>query len=79
MALHSAIYKVCGNSAIAETLEPIWPHTQRAMVLVLEVSASRTPAWNQHKSIVRNILSGKPMEASELAFAHAANAGAYVE
>ena len=79
IAFHSAIYKICGNSAIAETLEPILPHLRRAMVLILEADASRKQAWNQHKAIMKNILSGRSVEASELAFAHAANAGANVE
>ena len=79
IAFHSAIYKICGNSAIAETLEPIWPHVQRAMALVLQADASLKQAWHEHENIMKNILSGRPGEASELAFVHTANAGAYVE
>jgi DNA-binding GntR family transcriptional regulator len=79
IAFHIAIYTICGNSAITETLEPILPHVQRAMVLVLEDDASRKQAWNEHKVIMKNILSGRPVEASELAFKHAANAGANIE
>jgi DNA-binding GntR family transcriptional regulator len=79
IAFHRAIYKICGNEAIAETLEPIWPHMQRAMVLVLQANVLRKQAWKDHKNIMKHILGGKVEAASELAFSHAANAGVHVE
>ncbi len=76
---HRAIYHICGNAAIAEALEPLWPHIQRAMVLVLEANMLRIQAWTEHRQIMENVLGGNPEASEAAACAHAANAGIHTE
>ncbi|MCA6104120.1 GntR family transcriptional regulator [Bradyrhizobium sp. WSM 4400] len=79
VAFHREIYDICGNSSIAATMDPLWLHIQRAMVLVLEAGLERQRAWGEHRVIMGAILGGQPEEAEELAFLHAANAGSFTE
>jgi DNA-binding GntR family transcriptional regulator len=76
---HRAIYRISGNNAIEEALEPLWPHMQRAMVLVLEANTLRLKAWTEHRQIMENVLAGDPAASEASAFAHAANAGIHTE
>jgi DNA-binding GntR family transcriptional regulator len=76
---HRAIYQVSGNASIAEALEPLWPHMQRAMVLVLEANKLRKQAWREHRQIMESILAGEPGASAEAAYSHAADAGIHTE
>jgi DNA-binding FadR family transcriptional regulator len=79
VAFHQEIYGICGNSSIATTMDPLWSHIERAMVLVLEAGPERQRAWAEHKDIMGAILSGQPDPAEERAFRHAADAGVFTE
>lgn len=76
---HRAIYRVSGNDAIADALEPLWPHIQRAMVLVLQANALRRQAWDQHRRIMEGILRGDAGGSAVAAYSHAAEAGMHTE
>ncbi len=76
---HHAIYLVSGNRSIAETLQPLWPHLQRAMVLVLQAHETRELAWREHRQIMACILAGDPEGSAHAAYRHAANAGTQTE
>lgn len=78
-AFHQQIYAICGNSAIATTMAPLWSHIERAMVLVLEAGPERRHAWAEHKAIMEGIASGRPEDAEQRAFLHATNAGLFTE
>jgi DNA-binding GntR family transcriptional regulator len=79
VAFHQEIYEICGNASIATTMAPLWSQIQRAMVLVLEAGPERQRAWGEHRVIMGAILDGRPEEAEERAFLHAANAGVFTE
>ena len=76
---HKAIYQASGNASIAEALGPLWPHIQRAMVLVLEANHLRKRAWSEHRKIMESILEGASGTSAEAAYAHAAQAGKHTE
>lgn len=76
---HQAIYRISGNDAIADALEPLWPHMQRAMVLVLEANKLRKQAWSQHRQIMEGIFRGDAGASADAAYSHAAEAGAHTE
>jgi DNA-binding GntR family transcriptional regulator len=79
VAFHQEIYAICGNASIATTMDPLWSHIERAMVLVLEAGPERQRAWAEHRDIMGAILNGQPDPAEERAFLHAANAGVFTE
>jgi len=79
IAFHQAIYRASGNASIAEILGPLWPHLQRAMVLVLGPSESRALAWREHRQILACILAGDPEGSFNAAYRHAAQAGLQTE
>ena len=79
VAFHRKIYEVCGNTSIALVMDPLWSHVQRAMVLVLEQGEGRARAWEDHRILLDHILAGRPDEAEEHAFQHAAQAGQFTE
>lgn len=76
---HRAIYRISGNALIVEALDPLWPHMQRAMVLVLEAGPLRKQAWREHRQIMESILDGEPDASAAAAIAHAAEAGTHTE
>jgi len=76
---HRAIHRISGVAAISEALEPLWPHIQRAMVLVLEANTLREQAWRDHRHIMERVLAGDVAGSAEAAFSHAAQAGVHTE
>lgn len=76
---HRAIYHASGNASIQETLAPLWPHLQRAMVLVLDARESRIQAWREHNQIMACIVAGDPEGSANAAYRHAAKAGVQTE
>jgi DNA-binding GntR family transcriptional regulator len=75
---HRTIYRISGNASIGEIMEPLWPHMQRAMVLVLEANRLRQQAWREHRQVMDSILAGDSQASFEAACAHAGVAGDYV-
>ena len=75
---HRIIYRISGNGSIGEIMEPLWPHMQRAMVLVLEANKLRQQAWRDHRRIMGCILAGDTVGSFEAAASHAGVAGEYV-
>jgi DNA-binding GntR family transcriptional regulator len=78
-AFHQEIYGICGNASIATTMDALWSHIERAMVLVLEAGPERQRAWGEHRDIMGAILNGQSDLAEERAFLHAANAAVFIE
>ena len=76
---HRVIYRISGNALIVEALDPLWPHMQRAMVLVLEAGPLRKRAWREHRQIMESILDGEPDASAAAASAHATEAGIHTE
>lgn len=76
---HQAIYKASGNSSIGEVLAPLWPHLQRAMVLILSANQARDRVWREHKHILDSILTGDAEGSFRAASRHASNAGTHTE
>jgi DNA-binding GntR family transcriptional regulator len=79
MAFHQEIHSLCGNPAISEALDPLWPHIGRAMNTVLSASDVRTRAWEEHAAIAGLILAGDPDGAAAAAWEHSARAGRETE
>lgn len=75
VAFHSAIHKLSGNRAIAETVADQWPHFRRSMGLVLSVSGAQARYWDEHAAILETILAGDAAAAEKLARRHTATAG----
>jgi DNA-binding GntR family transcriptional regulator len=75
VALHSAIYALSGNPAIAETVAEQWPHFKRCMGAVLVKRDRRNVVWSEHAEIVERILAGDPAGAFDAAVRHAERAG----
>lgn len=72
---HRTIYQLSGNGSIGEIMEPLWPHLQRAMVLVLEANQLRDQAWREHRQLLDSILAGDVGQSAATAAAHADGAG----
>ncbi|MGE3067303.1 MAG: GntR family transcriptional regulator [Hyphomicrobiaceae bacterium] len=75
VAFHSAIHRLSGNRAIAETVADQWPHFRRSMGLVLSVSGAQARYWEEHAAILGAILAGDAAAAEKLARRHTATAG----
>jgi DNA-binding GntR family transcriptional regulator len=75
VAFHTAIYRLSGNSAIAETVADEWPHFMRSMGQVLASEGVRARIWREHAEILESILAGEPRRAEQLARTHTARAG----
>ncbi|QGY03607.1 GntR family transcriptional regulator [Methylobacterium mesophilicum SR1.6/6] len=76
---HKAIYHSSGNGSIAETMAPLWPHLQRAMVVVLAPNRAISRVWREHKQILDSILAGDPEGSERSARRHALSAGVQTE
>lgn len=76
---HKAIYSSSGNGSIAETMAPLWPHLQRAMVVVLAPNRAISRVWREHKQIFDSILAGDPEGSERSAKRHALSAGVQTE
>jgi DNA-binding GntR family transcriptional regulator len=76
---HRAIYRLAGNPAIEEMIEPQWPHMRRSMATVLLELDYRQNAWAEHETIAAHILSGNAKTAESSALAHAMSAGRMTE
>ncbi len=72
---HRAVYTLSGNPAIAEMVQPSWPHFQRSMRIVLEDPDYRQRAWSEHREIADAIMSSQGRHAEDLARQHATDAG----
>jgi DNA-binding GntR family transcriptional regulator len=72
---HRVVHRISGNAAIGEAFDPLWPHIQRAMVLVLEANKVRKQVWREHRQIMENIFAGDPQASFGSAYSHAAEAG----
>ncbi|WP_282606747.1 GntR family transcriptional regulator [Pelagibius sp. Alg239-R121] len=72
---HQAVYGLSGNPAIAEMVQPSWPHFQRSMRVVLDDPDYRARAWVEHNEIAEAIMSSQGRHAEELARQHATDAG----
>lgn len=75
VAFHSAVHRLSGNSAIAETIADEWPHFMRSMGVVLAEESVRRRVWLEHADIVEAILGGEADEAERLAREHTKRAG----
>lgn len=75
---HRIIYRLSGNDSIGEIMEPLWPHMQRAMVLVLEANKLRKQAWHEHRKIMECIVASDIKGSFEIASSHVGVAGGYV-
>lgn len=79
LEFHRSIYRICGNVSISESLEPLLPHVQRAMVLVLDADLRRVQVWHDHRNIMDHILAGNADASAEAATMHAALAGKHTK
>ena len=75
VAFHSALHRLSGNPAIAETVTEQWPHFRRSMGLVLATADMRTRVWVEHAAIIDAVLAGDAAEAGRRARRHTAAAG----
>ncbi len=75
VAFHSALYRLSGNDALAETVSEQWPHFRRSMAQALEVPGMRQRVWSEHRAIRDAIAAGEVDKAGALARAHARRAG----
>jgi len=76
---HTAIYRLAGNPAISEMIEPQWPHMRRSMATVLAELDYRESAWSEHEAIAAQIFAGNAKAAESAAQAHALTAGRRTE
>ena len=70
IAFHGCIYRHCGNSQIALTVEHHWRFLRRVMGDVLRFARPPDEIWNQHEQILKAVVDGDPEQASALAAAH---------
>jgi DNA-binding GntR family transcriptional regulator len=75
VAFHSSLYKLSGNTAIAETVAEQWPHFMRSMGAVLGESGARVRVWAEHAEILAAVLAGQTQLAGERARDHARRSG----
>jgi DNA-binding GntR family transcriptional regulator len=75
VAFHQALYELSGNSVIADTIGPQWPHMRRAMASVLSMPRYPLTVWEEHATIAKCVLAAQPDEAERAARSHALNAG----
>ena len=75
VAFHANVYRLSGNSAIAETVSEQWPHFRRSMGLVLATPDVRARVWSEHAAILEAIVAGDAAEAGRRARGHTARAG----
>ena len=71
---HTTIYRLCGNSAIEETVAAQLPHLKRSMGVALDNSDERLLVWQEHETITRFILAGDAERAESAAHDHASRA-----
>lgn len=79
VAFHQAIYRLSGNPAIAEMVDPHWAHLRRAMAVVLTALDYHDRAWAEHAAIAACILQGDGAGAERTARQHALGAGRKTE
>lgn len=72
---HRTLYRLSGNTAMTETIAPIWPHLMRSMASVLHLPAYAERVWQQeHPAILTAILAADPIRSETAARDHAAGA-----
>jgi DNA-binding GntR family transcriptional regulator len=76
VAFHTALYGLSGNRAIEDTVAAQWPHLKRSMGAVLEDFEQRPVVWDEHREILRLVLSGDAVGAERAARGHTDRAGA---
>jgi len=76
---HRALYRLSGNPAFAEMVEPHWPHLRRSMATVMTALDYRALAWAEHAAIVACVLDGDGEGAERAARSHAFGAGRRTE
>jgi DNA-binding GntR family transcriptional regulator len=76
VAFHTAIYRLCGNGAVEETVAAQWPHLMRSMAVALADVDLRGRVWSEHRAIWQEIRGGDAEAASAIASAHTASASA---
>ncbi len=74
VAFHTAVHRLSGNTAIAETIADEWPHFMRSIGFVLIDTDIRKRVWQEHAHILDAILAGKAGEAERLTRRHIASA-----
>jgi DNA-binding GntR family transcriptional regulator len=74
VAFHSALHRLSGNDAIAETVAEQWPHFRRSMRYALASEAVASRIWAEHSAICDAVIAGDAREAGRLARDHAARA-----
>jgi DNA-binding GntR family transcriptional regulator len=74
VAFHSALHRLSGNAAIAETVADQWPHFMRSIGSVLTDAAIRRRVWQEHADILRAVLAGDRDGAERLMRRHMASA-----
>jgi DNA-binding GntR family transcriptional regulator len=76
VAFHTALYRLCGNRAIEDTVAAQWPHLKRSMGAVLDDPEQRPLVWAEHREILRLVLAGDAVGAERAARGHTDRAGA---
>jgi len=76
VAFHTALYRLCGNRAIEDTVAAQWPHLKRSMGAVLDDPEQRPLVWAEHREILRLVLAGDAAGAERAARGHTDRAGA---
>lgn len=79
VAFHQAIYRLSGNPAVAEMVDPHWAHLRRAIAVVLTALDYHDRAWAEHAAIVTCILQADGDGAERTAREHALGAGRKTE
>lgn len=69
-AFHKLIYELSGNPVLMETAEPNWRFLRRAMADVLRYAEPPKMIWEQHRGIVKAIITGDPDRAATRAAEH---------
>jgi DNA-binding GntR family transcriptional regulator len=76
VGFHTALYRLSGNRAIADTVAAQWPHLKRSMGAVLDDPEQRPLVWTEHRKILRFVLAGDAVGAARAARGHTDRAGA---
>jgi len=78
LRFHNHLYRASANRVVMEVMRAQWSHIRRAMTVTLTAREYRDRAWNEHEAILDAIVARQALQASNLASAHARNAGIFI-
>lgn len=70
-AFHDFIYRLSGNTLIAQTARSNWHHVRRSIMLLAKQPTRLGPFWDEHEAVLDAVVAGDVVAAGQLAELHA--------